>query len=126
MSLPDTIHIISPLPNCILLSTCSRAQLLVYHEDDNPLVIKTTSTSSPRHLDVLPRRDKPKKVTFVHHNLLSKLLQKPEVLAIKLLGGGEENRPGGHVQAHGKGLGGEKGFQQTLAKKDLNCLLQDG
>ena len=42
--------------------TCSGAELFINHEDDNSLVIKTTPTCSPRHLNVLTRGDKPANV----------------------------------------------------------------
>ena len=48
------------------------------------------------------------------------------ILAVKLPGASEEHRPRGHVEPHGEGLGGEQGFDESLAEQNLNCLFQDG
>ena len=48
------------------VSTCSRAQFLINHEDDDPLVIKATPTCSPGHLDVLAGGDKPTNRNVFH------------------------------------------------------------
>lgn len=49
-----------------------------------------------------------------------------EVTAIKFANGGEEDGPGRHVEAHGKGLRSKQRLHQTFGKQYLDCLLYNG
>jgi len=52
--------------------------------------------------------------------------QPPEILPVKLLDGREKHGARRHVQPHRKSLRGEERFDEPLAEKDLDRLLQDG
>ena len=86
--------------------------LLLHHENDNAAVVKTTPTSAATHLDVLARghlyRHMGKKIVSDEMVSVPTTTHQAKVLAVKLPRARKNNRAGGHVETHGKGLGRKK------------------
>mmetsp|Transcript_29368 Transcript_29368/g.69007 ORF Transcript_29368/g.69007 Transcript_29368/m.69007 type:complete len:257 (-) Transcript_29368:1576-2346(-) len=87
--------------------TYGRFHLFVKHLNDQTPVILSSSTGTPRHLDVLARSDPSK------------------VLAVEFSRVGKDHRLGGHVDADRKGLGRKERLDESLRKQNLHHLLED-
>ena len=46
--------------------------------------------------------------------------------SVELPRAGEQDGPGGHIEAHRKGLGREESLNEALAEQDFSRLLQNG
>jgi len=87
---------------CIL-----RLQLLVGHQDGYPSVIKSTPSSSSRHLDVFSSA------------------YEPELISIKFLHACEYNSLGRHVDTHCERFCRKQYFEQSFLEKQLNDFFDD-
>ena len=89
-----------------VLGDC-RLHLLVDHQNDDTARIQATTSSSTAHLNVLAR------------------VQPSKVLAVELAHARKDHGLGGHVEAHGEGLGRKERLDQALLEQDLDHLLED-
>ncbi|RNA03703.1 hypothetical protein BpHYR1_004541 [Brachionus plicatilis] len=79
---------------------------LINHQNNNALVVEAPAARPARHLNVLAGRNP------------------PGLFAVPFAARREQDCARRHVQAHGKGLGGEQHFEQAFREQYLNGLLE--